>query len=146
MWGAVDESRMASWNGNGVMTKLRSVAIWVEARSKEREKRGSSKYLAEIVDASEIRCTSSAPSQEILKKVILGDDKCITLFSDWTPPRECSETLLNSNHLLYFKSECGTTLFLTQSIRSGGLKDRRRCIVTCDYCWQVWKGVMWYKC
>ena len=91
-----------------------------------REKeRGSSKYLAEIVDASQICCTISAPSQEILKKAILGDDKCITLFCDWTPPRECSGTLLNSNHLLY-KVECGTSLFLTQSIRSGGLKDRRR--------------------
>ena len=112
---------------------------------KRGKERGSSKYLAEIIDALEIRCTISAPSQEILKKVILGDNKCITLFCDWTPPRECSGTLLNSNHLLYFKVECGTTLFLTQSIRSGGLKDRRRWIVTCDYCWQVQKGVMWHK-
>ena len=83
---------------------------------KREKKRGSSKYLAEIVDASEICCTISASSQKILKKVILGDDKCITLFCDWTPPRECSGTLLNSNHLLYFKVECGTTLFLMQSI------------------------------
>ena len=123
--------------------QLRSESKLGLKRGKER---GSSKYLAEIVDASEIRCTISAPSQKILKKVILGDDKCITLFCDWTPPRECSGTLLNSNHLLYFKVECGMTLFLTQSIRSGGLKDRRRWIVTCDYCWQVQKGVMWYKC
>ena len=137
MWGAVDESHMASWNGNGVMTELRSVVIWTKARSKEREKRGSSKYLVEIVDASEIHCMISAPCQEILKKVILGHHKCITLFSDWTPPRECSGTLLNSNHLLYFKVECSTTLFLMQSICSGGLKDRRRWVVTCDYCWQV---------
>ena len=93
---------------------------------KRGKERGSSKYLVEIIDALEISCTISAPSQEILKKVILGDDKCIMLFCDWTPPRECSGTLLNSNHLLYFKVECGTTLFLTQSICSGGLKDRRR--------------------
>ena len=112
---------------------------------KRGKERGSSKYLAEIIDALEIHCMISAPSQEIFK-VILGDDKCIKLFCDWTPPKECSGTLLNSNHLLYFKVECGTTLFLMQSICSGGLKDRRRCIVTCDYCWQVQKGVMWYKC
>ena len=42
-------------------------------------------------------------------------------------PRECSGTLLNSNHLLYFKVECGMTLILMQSIR-------RRCLVTCDNC------------
>ena len=112
---------------------------------KRGKERGSSKYLAEIVDASEIHCMISAPSQEILKKVIPGDDKCITLFRDWTPSREWSGTLLNSNHLLYFKVECGTMLFLMQSICSGGLKDRRRWIVTCDYCWQVQKGVMWHK-
>ena len=112
--------------------------LWSESKLglKRRKERGSSKYLAEIVDASEICCTISAPSQEILKKVILGDDKCITLFCDWTPPRECSGTLLNSNHLLYFKVECGMTLFLMQSICSRGLKDRRRWIVTCDYYWQ----------
>ena len=69
-----------------------------------------------------------------------------TLIWNWTPPREYSVTLLNSNHLLYFKVECCTTLFLMQSICSGGgLKDRRRWIVTCDYCWQVQKGVMWHK-
>ena len=123
--------------------QLRSESKLGLKRGKER---GSSKYLAEIVDASEIRCTISAPSQEILKKVILGDDKHVMLFCDWTPPRECSGTLLNSNHLLYFKVECGMTLFLMQSICSGGLKDRRRRFVTCDYCWQVWKRVMWYKC
>jgi len=39
-------------------------------RGRERE---FSQYLAEIVNASEIRCTISAPSQEILKKVILGE-------------------------------------------------------------------------
>jgi len=35
-----------------------------------------SQYLAEIVDASEIHHTISAPSQEILKKVILGEVCC----------------------------------------------------------------------
>ena len=79
MWGAVNESHMASWNGNGVMTELRSELKLGLKRGKER---GSSKYLAEIVDASEIHCMISAPSQEILKKVIPGDDKCITLFRD----------------------------------------------------------------
>ena len=49
---------------------------------KRGKERGYSKYLAEILDASEIRCMISAPSQEILKKVIPGDDKCITLFRD----------------------------------------------------------------
>ena len=70
---------MASWNGNGVMTELQSELKLGLKRGKER---GSSKYLAEIVDALEIRCAISAPSQEILKKVILGDDKCITPFCD----------------------------------------------------------------
>ena len=69
---------MASWNGNGVMTELRSELKLGLKRGKEK---GSSKYLAEIIDASEIHRTISAP-QEILKKVILGDDKCITLFCD----------------------------------------------------------------
>ena len=121
--------------------------LWSELKLglKRGKKRGSSKYLAEIVDASEIHCTISAPSQEILKKVILGDDRCIMLFCDWTPPRECSGTLLNSNHLLYFKVQCSMMLFLMQSIQSGGLKDRRRRIVRCDYYWQVQKGVMWHK-
>ena len=56
--------------------------LWSESKLglKRRKERGSSKYLVEIVDASEICCMISAPSQEILKKVILGDDKCITLF------------------------------------------------------------------
>ena len=70
---------MVSWNGNGVMTELRSESKLGLKRGKER---GSSEYLVEIVDALEIHCTISAPSQEILKKVILGDDKCITLFCD----------------------------------------------------------------
>ena len=65
---------------------------------------------------------------------------------NWTPPGEYSVILLNSNHLLYFKVECSMMLFLMQSIHSGGLKDRRRSLVTCDYCWQVQNGVMWYKC
>ncbi|KIJ90079.1 hypothetical protein K443DRAFT_15547 [Laccaria amethystina LaAM-08-1] len=39
----------------------------------ERERERFCQYLAEIVDALEIHCTISAPSQEILKKVILGE-------------------------------------------------------------------------
>ena len=61
------------------MTELQSELKLGLKREKER---GSSKYLVEIVDASEIHCTISAPSQEILKKVILGDDKCIMLLCD----------------------------------------------------------------
>ena len=135
------------WAGMAMVWWPSCDQLWFELKLglKRGKEIGSSKCLAEIVDASEICCTISAPSQEILKKLMLGEDKCITLFCDWTPPRECSGTLLNSNHLLYFKVECGTTLFLMQSIRSGGLKDRRRWIVTCDYCWQVQKGVMWHK-
>ena len=52
------------------MTKLQSELKLGTKRGKERS---SSKYLAEIVDASEIHCMISAPSQEILKKVILGE-------------------------------------------------------------------------
>ena len=55
------------------MAKLQSVTISVEAWSKVRERARFHQYLAEIVNASEIHCTISAPSQEILKRVILRE-------------------------------------------------------------------------
>ena len=62
---------MVGYCHNGVMAKLQSVTISVETWSKVRERARFHQYLAEIVNASEIYF--SAPSQKILKKVILRE-------------------------------------------------------------------------